>query len=244
MDFKCNPSNYDIWKKWGNKMMKKHLSKISLIISCILLCATITVTAVSAVASTNSSGTYNPNNASITNLKTTNAIEEYIESIELKNSKLTKVNLEDVMTTITFSKAMTANDIEAYVETYDIEIVQLQARGYDKYGNRITFFSRTDKGFEETFRMLNELAESDDVEFAGAIGMYALANSASVSAMQNDNRTLLVDTSADQYHNNNNTVQGNERNAKSSNEDESPAFTNSIAWDAEDLGIVYYSVAE
>lgn len=220
--------------------MKKYLPKFSILIGCILLCMTLTITAFAAVTSAR----YNPNNVTATNEKTANAMDEYIDSVNSQNIQLSKVTLDDVITTITFSRSMTAADLEAYVKAYNIEIVQLQARGYDKYGNRITFFSRTERGFEETFRMLNELAESDGVEFAGAIGLYALTNSTSVTAIQADNRTLLIDTSADQYYNNEKAVSGNERNAAVAAEDVSHIFANSIAWDAEDLGLVYYEVTD
>lgn len=158
------------------------------------------------------------------------------------NAELSEVVLDDIMTTITFSKSMNAAELEAYVKAYDINIVQLQARGYDKDGNRITFFSRTDKGLEETFRLLNELANSDEVVLAGAIGVYALTSSSSVRDIQNDKNTLLIDSSADQYYNDDTAVSGYERNATSSPDEEKNSFANSIAWDAEELGLVYYEV--
>lgn len=222
-------------------IMKKYLSKIGLIVGCILLCAAITITA--AVVAAPPSG-YDPDNAVPANAITLDAVNEYIKSVNAQNEQLCKVQLEDVITTITFSRSLSAEELQAYVEAYDIEIVQLQARGYDKHGNRITFFSRTDKGFEETFRMLNELAESDGVELAGVIGMYALTKSTSLGAIQNDSRTLLVDTSADGYSKSNVAVSGSERNAALVTADSSYAFTNSIAWDAEDLGLVYYEVVK
>lgn len=158
------------------------------------------------------------------------------------NAELSEVVLDDIMTTITFSKSMNAAELEAYVKAYDINIVQLQARGYDKDGNRITFFSRTDKGLEETFRLLSELANSDEVVLAGAIGVYALTSSSSVRDIQNDKNTLLIDSSADQYYNDDTAVSGYERNATSSPDEEKNSFANSIAWDAEELGLVYYEV--
>jgi|GEM_PF-648265 len=219
--------------------MKKHFHKISIVIGCILLCATLTITAVAAV---NHTFSYNPNNTSITNTKNENAIKQYIDSINSMNAELSEVVLDDIMTTITFSKSMNAAELEAYVKAYDINIVQLQARGYDKDGNRITFFSRTDKGLEETFRLLSELANSDEVVLAGAIGVYALTSSSSVRDIQNDKNTLLIDSSADQYYNDDTAVSGYERNATSSPDEEKNSFANSIAWDAEELGLVYYEV--
>lgn len=219
--------------------MKKYLSKLSFIISCIILCLTLSVTAVAAI---NYSFNFRSNDITETTAKTKNTINKYIESVNSMNTQLSEVVLDDVMTTITFSKSMDAEELERYVDAYNIEIVQLQARGYDKDGNRITFFSRTDKGLEETFRLLNELANSDEVVLAGAIGMYALTSSSSVSDIQNDKNTLLIDSSADQYYNDNTAVSGYERNAKSTPDEEKRSFANSIAWDAEEFGLVYYEV--
>ncbi|MBQ7976970.1 MAG: hypothetical protein IJ300_14895 [Clostridia bacterium] len=219
--------------------MKKYLSKLIFIISCIILCVTLSVPAVAAI---NYSLNFSSNDITETKVKTKNTINKYIESVNSMNTQLSEVVLDDVVTTITFSKSMDAEELERYVDAYNIEIVQLQARGYDKDGNRITFFSRTDKGLEETFRLLNELANSDEVVLAGAIGMYALTSSSSVSDIQNDNNTLLIDSSADQYHNDNTAVSGYERNVTSSPDEEKTSFANSIAWDAEELGLVYYEV--
>ena len=89
---------------------------------------------------------------------------------------------------------------------------------------------------------MSELANSDEVVLAGAIGVYALTSSSSVRDIQNDKNTLLIDSSADQYYNDDTAVSGYERNSTSSQDEEKNSFANSIAWDAEELGLVYYEV--
>ena len=150
-------------------------------------------------------------------------------------------DLDDVITTITFSKAMSANDLKQYIDSYDIEIVQLQARGFDTSGNRVTFFSRTDKGLDETFRILEQQAQSSGADFAGAIGMYALTSSDKVTAIQNDANTFLVDTSTDeQYRKSTTTIFGTKKDTTLSDDKVERVFSHSVAWDAEELGLVDY----
>lgn len=217
--------------------MKNFFSKkINVILSVIIFCIVIVMAIVTVSGDTLK---YNPNNPTATNLQTKSAMQEYISAVNSQNAELS-ANLEDVVTTITFSKAMSATDIEQYVDLYDIEIVQLQARGFDKEGNRITFFSRTDKGLDKTFRILEQQSQTTNVDFAGVIGMYALISSDKVTAIQNDSNTFLVDTSTDeQYRKSTTTIFGTKKDTTKEN-DVKRIFSHSVAWDAEDLGLVDY----
>lgn len=218
--------------------MKKFFSKkINIIVSAIILCIVIAVAVVTVSGDTLK---YNPNNATATNLQTKSAMQDYINTVKSQNAKLS-ADLDDVITTITFSKAMSANDLKQYIDSYDIEIVQLQARGFDTSGNRVTFFSRTDKGLDETFRILEQQAQSAGADFAGAIGMYALTSSDKVTAIQNDANTFLVDTSTDeQYRKSTTTILGTKKDTTISDDKVERVFSHSVAWDAEELGLVDY----
>ncbi len=218
--------------------MKNFFSKkINVILSGIIICIIIAIAVVTVSGDTLK---YNPNNATATNLQTQSAMQDYISTVNSQNAELS-ANLDDVVTTITFSKAMSAADIEQYVNTYDIEIVQLQARGYDASGNRVTFFSRTDKGLDETFSILEQQAQSSGADFAGAIGMYALTSSDKIADIQKDSNTFLVDTSTDkQYRKSTTTIFGTKKDTTISDNEVKRVFSHSVAWDAEDLGLVDY----
>lgn len=105
--------------------MKKYLSKLSFIISCIILCVTLSVPAVAAI---NYSFNFSSNDITETKVKTKNTINKYIESVNSMNTQLSEVVLDDVVTTITFSKSMDAEELERYVDAYNIEIVQLDRK--------------------------------------------------------------------------------------------------------------------
>lgn len=168
-------------------------------------------------------------------------LQSYVADTEEMNQILSSESLEEALTTITFTEALSSDMLQEYVETYNIEIVQIQARGFDADGNRITFFSRTDEGIEETFSILAELASSDGVELSGVIGMYALTNSQTISLIQADQYTFLADTSGDAFFTGNQDTYGIQRNSEAYGNTVSKAFPQSVAWNAEDLGLVDYS---
>ena len=217
--------------------MKKRFLKTIFVLFCILICTTLTTTA------DNISNKYNPDNAAVTNFTTDSTVNMYINSVNEQNSELIKTDAEDIITTITFSESMSADELTVYINNYKIEAVQLQARGYDKYGNRITFFSKTELGIDATFEMLANMANDDDIEFAGVIGMYALTDSTYINAIQNDEKTFLIDTSANEQYNES-FISTFQINAGTTTESTKRNFVNSIAWDAEDLGLVSYEVLD
>lgn len=205
---------------------------------CILTCATLSISANEAFEK------YNPDCADVTNFTTYNTINVYINSVNAQNTKLAETDFKDIATTITFSESMSDEELERYINSYNIEAVQLQARGYDKDGNRITFFSKTDMGIKMTFQLLKNMAKDDNIQFAGVIGMYALTDSAYINAIQNDTKTLLIDTSADKRYENKNSVSTYQTNLEGSIETTRRNFVNSVAWDAENLGIVFYDTID
>lgn len=206
------------------------------IVTAFFLCTVLTTSASSMFEK------YNPNKTS-NSITTLNSIKVYMDSINDFNSELAKEKSKDVVSTITFSKGMSMIEMEEYISKYDIDAVQLQARGYDKNGKRITFFSRTDIGIKNALQTLETMANSSNVKFAGVIGMYAFVNSEYIDDIQSDAKTLLLDTSADEYFNDvknaSTTAQKKEEIIVGSKKQD---FVHSIAWDAEDTDIVSYDV--
>lgn len=222
--------------------MKKLFSKkLAIILSSTIICVLVVVTV---LGFSGKSLKYNPNNATATNLKTISAMQDYKTNVESENAKLPS-NLEDVISTITFSKAMSFDELKQYVESYDIEILQLQARGFDKSGNRTTLFSRADKGLDETFDILEFTLQSSSSDYAGIISMYALVNSNNIPSIQNDSNVFLVDTSNDEeYRKSITNIFGTKKESFSTDNEIERVFPHSVAWDAEDLGLVSYQASE
>ena len=203
-----------------------------------LLCTVLTISAINIFEK------YNPDNTN-NKMVTSNSIKEYIDSINNFNLELATDTSKDIVSTITFSKGMSAIELEEYISKYDIEAVQLQARGYDTNGKRITFFSRTDIGIKNAFQTLEAMANSSNVKFAGVIGMYAFVNSECIDDIQIDSKTLLLDTSADEYFNDDKNISTMaQKNDEVVVDSKKQDFVHSIAWDAEDTGIVSYDVIE
>lgn len=213
-------------------MKKFSVKKTIIILSAVLILIVATVITVSG-----DTFRYNPNDATRANLNTVSAMQDYKAEVEAENTKLPS-NLENVISTITFSKAMSFDEFKQYVESYNIEILRIQARGFDKNGDRTTLYSRADNGLDKTFDLIELALQSSPSDYAGIISVYALVNSNDVEAIQNDNNTFLIDTSMDNYY------RKNVFNIFRKGDDPDLFFPHSVAWDAEDLGLADYRTAE
>ena len=165
--------------------------------------------------------------------KSASMIEEYVQDVEQRNEELISNNLENISATITFSDYLSFQEFGEYVEAYGIEILQLQARGMMDDGTRVSIFSRTDKGLEETERLLQNEAVQGSFEFVGITGVNARVSSEELSAINDDSRTYLADTSG-----NAEPVQNIAMTAALGNEVQESWFPQSLAWDLEDIGVL------
>ena len=121
----------------------------------------------------------------------------YVADVKSKNMQIAETNLNDVAVTITFGKYLSFLELENYVNKYSIYVANLEARGLAANGERITIFTRTDKGFDETERILLLMAEDSGFNFIGITGMYATADAVSIASIQADEVTYLIDTSCE-----------------------------------------------
>jgi len=195
------------------------------------------VSAYSITAYAKSKAPYNPDKAYAEIDKSIEGITTYKEYVEKRNSELANEIIDGVLTTITISSPANFDEIAYYVLNYDISIVQIQLRGIAPDGTRITVFSRTDKGLEETEKILLEQARVGGYELIGVIGMNVLVNSDRLIDLQADSLTYLADTSSDRYFKGSNNISSGERN----NLDEvnrGKLFPQSLYWDLEDLNII------
>ncbi len=180
---------------------------------------------------------YDPDKAYAKIDKSYEGILEYVDMVEIKNEELSSTEVEDVITTVTFSEEIDFSEIEDFITKYNIYPVQLQARGLMDDGTRITIFTRTDMGFEATKELLLKQAEEDGYEFMGLIGMNAVIDAQNIKDVESDKLTYLADTSADKFAKLNKEVSGQKRNNLKDGK-LGGIFPQSLAWDLEDLGII------
>ncbi len=215
--------------------MKKTTKKLSIILLCVILFATVGIIAISSDKDIKISDDYK--------FEKESEMLDYIDTVKIRNAELLSKKLEDVPATVTFSKAMTEEDLDKFVASYDIDIHQIQSRGYDSAGNRTTAMLAPDNNeFSGIERLLEGMAESKGGVFVGVIGMYIVTDAETVSEIQKDDSVLLIDTSTDRYHISGRTAKN--RNTTGSlfkEEDSDYSFAHSIAWDAEDLELVNYA---
>jgi hypothetical protein len=161
----------------------------------------------------------------------------YVADIQSKNMLISETKLKDVASTITFREYLSFTDLENYVGKHSISIVNLEARGLDEDGERVTIFTRTDKGLDETHRILLLMAEESGFDFIGITGIYATVDATSIASIRDDDRTYLVDTSADMYFQSEKAINGSVRNS-TTNTETKLMFPKSLAWELEDLGYI------
>lgn len=122
-------------------------------------------------------------------------IQTYVNQIEEINLELSKSGSIDVPATITLTNNLTYEQLSQYVKENVMDIVQLQARGIDVNGERITFASLTYKGLDETDRILKSMAAEEGVEFLGYNSMYVLVDAKELLNVQNNDLTFLIEPS-------------------------------------------------
>lgn len=218
--------------------MNKKIKRIISVAFCVMMCAILPISAKETF------NAYNPNSVPATNCTTINTINSYINSVNAQNLQLSETDRSDIMATITFSKSMSVDELITYIDIYNIDAIRLQARGYDKEGKRITFFSKTDLGIETTYKMIIDMAKDGNVQFAGVIGMYARIDAEYIKDAQNNDKTLLLDLSTDGNYEKIESVSVFQSKAIADTKASKQSFAHSIAWDAEDLGLVHYEVLE
>lgn len=149
-------------------------------------------------------------------------VEEYVQQVPEHNEEVSLLNLEDIPATITLENNITYTQLSEYIADNNLETVQLQARGIDANGERVTFASKTYKGLFETDQMIKRLAQDNNIEFVGYNAMYVLIDSTQIISVQNDDLTFLIETSIADVP------------ATLSNE-KSVEFPHSLAWTIEEL---------
>ncbi len=123
---------------------------------------------------------------------------------------------------------MSFEEFAEYIATYDIDVVQLQLRGLTTNGERVSIFSRTDMGLDETKRILNEQASKGGYTIIGITGINAVFSPSVFSAVQEDSHTYFVDTGSE--------LQLTQDTADSANA--AGAFPQSLTWQLEDIGLL------
>lgn len=172
---------------------------------------------------------FSPDAIIATEDKTYEMVDGYVQDIRLRNEALVLCDVDEINTTITFSEYLSFQEFKEYIESYDLEVAQLQARGLTQDGTRVSIFSRTDKGLEETEQILCDEALSEGFDFIGITGANVRISPKQLDAISEDSRTYLADTSGAL------TAQKSEIAEREELRD---WFPQSLTWDLEDLGIL------
>lgn len=121
---------------------------------------------------------------------------KYSEEIKQANNSLIQQRIKDIPITVTLRDILDIEELENLSIKNGVEMVMVQARGYDSNGDRVTFMSKTHKGLKETDRILREMAIEDNVKFVGYISFFAISDYEVVEKLQENEHVFLVDTSS------------------------------------------------
>lgn len=167
-------------------------------------------------------------------------LQDTVRAIQQANTELESLNVQDIASTITFSDYLDFAAFQDYIQTYEVEIVQLQLRALSESGDRLTIFTKTSAGLDQTYDFLYEQAETDGFTIVGVTGLYALVDSKHLSAIAEDPATFLIDTTGDEYFTQNLSV----ANVTERDEEEigrSVSFPRTLTWELEDAGVLRHN---
>lgn len=155
--------------------------------------------------------TSNGNKESELNFSKTNLIEQYksIEKTELgiekykkliteKNNEIKNKKVEDINTTITFSRPLELKELKEFVKKHSINPQQFVARAV-KGNERITLAFKPHVDEKHVNMVKKQLKEEYNAEFVGFIDMYGFVDHEDLTAIENDEVTFLADTTGDKY---------------------------------------------
>lgn len=160
--------------------------------------------------------------------KSEEGIQEYKQIITRQNQDLIKSKLDGISSTITFVKPLTYEELIAYIEKYDINPVQIQARALQG-DTRVTIATKFCADFDVITKSQTEYFPGS--EFVGYTDIYATIDYKNIKAIQDDEYTYLLDSSADNYFSGNDEQDGNERNK----DRKGSHYAHALTWLLEDI---------
>lgn len=168
-------------------------------------------------------------------------LSNYIESVENINRDLInikeKTNIEEAIpVTITFSKYISFDDLENYIDLYGVELQQVQLRGLKEDGTRVTIATLVHMGMDYTEELMYKQAKDQEFELVGITDVYAYILPSKIESISQNELTYLVDASGVETRQV--SVNGAEETLVAGESVEKSAFPKSLTWELEDLNIL------
>lgn len=162
------------------------------------------------------------------------AIEEREEAIIGSDDSVTE---DALMATITFNNYLSFDEFARFMDENPVTIAQLQLRGVAPGGERVSIFTRTDKGLAETEQLLLEQASNEGFSVVGITSVYALVDEDQLNEIDQDRHTYTIDVAVDEYDSTVQLCNG----GKTANCGLNGGFPKPLTWEMEDAGILSIS---
>lgn len=163
-------------------------------------------------------------------------LDGYVESINNINRTIVRqMESEDLMSvTITFSKYISFDELQEFVEEYNVELQQIQLRGFMEDGTRVSMSTLAHMGINFTENHAYAEAEKLSFQLVGITDVYAFVSPDMLNVISDNGLVYLVDASSNVTSERVGTVDMNQADKTAAK----PAFPKSITWELENLGML------
>ncbi|GHV36684.1 hypothetical protein FACS18949_16350 [Clostridia bacterium] len=218
--------------------MKTIFSKrnTAIMIACAIVITVVSITGIGSANATNGNQSNDLLTAYSDIEKTTEGIQAYVVAAHALSATISNTELSGVMTTITFSERLSAEEVFDFAAENNLEIAQIQGRGYDASGTWISLAARADIGLDRMKDSVSEQAEVNEFTFAGYTGINARVNANKLTDIQNSPKVFLADVSGDRYFQGYTQADGTARNYEDGKR--ATDYPQSLAWPIEELGLL------
>lgn len=138
-----------------------------------------------------------------------------------------------VPATITLNNYLSFDDLSFVISENSATIAELQLRGITPDGERVTIFTRVDKGFDETEAILTEQATIDGFSIVGITAVFAYVDVNQIEALKHNqfvyDVAVTAHATADAH-----PLSGYETEIAAI----SPRFAHPLTWELEDAGVM------
>ena len=149
------------------------------------------------------------------------------------NTQLAKTeSTYGIPTTITFNDYLSFDEFSDFCTNMPVDVVKLQLRGLTSSGERVSIFTRTDKGLDETETLIREQLDNESMSFVGITSVYALVPSEYIDSIGEFPSVYSAESYNSNFHAENGV------NENESNTNLSSSFPVPKTWELEDSGLL------
>ena len=131
------------------------------------------------------------------NVPSEHHVTQYCEAINRRNTKLAKSSINDIITTVTFSKPLSLDEYADYLGKYKVDVRAINYRLLELDGTRVTGLMLVQRSDLDWIENNLDMVSEYESEFIGITSLYCFVDSDQLAKLSDDPLTYLADTSRD-----------------------------------------------